>query len=224
MVALSALEYLQGLLTFLAVIISGLAWIFIYSAYWGDSTTFLLIIGSGQQLDWTVYFFLCNVFVPLGLVLWTFGITNLIMKKKKRMSKIIILIISIIYEIAYLLILFTNSSLIGTPKGPFTVQFALFVDLFLLFSIGFFLVTGFLFVRSSLLSENKEIRLKGNFLLIAFISFAIGTFTDVIFEVTEISIALARIFLILSSFFFYVGFTLPKWIKKLFLQDSDRNP
>jgi len=82
-----------------------------------------------------------------------------------------------------------------------------------------FLITGLLFVKESLRSENEEINLKGKFLLVAFITFAIGTTLDVIWAETPtgLNITLARVFVIVAAFAFYMGFTLPRFIKKLFI-------
>ena len=82
-----------------------------------------------------------------------------------------------------------------------------------------FLITGFLFVRESLKSENPEIRLKGKFILIAFLFYTMGTLIDVIIDIpTEITIVLARTIMIVAIFMFYIGFTMPNWVKKRFLK------
>ena len=61
------------------------------------------------------------------------------------------------------------------------------------------------------------------FLLIAFVSFTIATVIDVIGaeSPTEITIFLARTFLIFSSLFFYIGYTLPKFVRNLFVKKQE---
>jgi hypothetical protein len=110
--------------------------------------------------------------------------------------------------------------LIGTQQSVFVVEWAIWIQFYLLFSIVLLLVTGFLFARASLKSAEPEIKLKGKFLILAFVTFAIGTVIDVIAadSPTELTILLARIFVIISSISFYIGFTLPKFIKELFIK------
>jgi hypothetical protein len=82
------------------------------------------------------------------------------------------------------------------------------------------LITGFVFARHSLQSDNRELNLKGRFLIIAFICFTIGAVIDVIGaeNPTELTIFLARTFIILSSICFYIGFTMPRFIKEMFIK------
>ncbi|MFX0039149.1 MAG: hypothetical protein ACFFAB_07440 [Candidatus Heimdallarchaeota archaeon] len=112
--------------------------------------------------------------------------------------------------------------LIGSQISVFIVEWAIWIQFYLLLSILLLLITGFLFARASLKTEEPEIKLKSQFLIIAFLTFAIGTIIDTIGGemYTEIIIFLARTFVIFSSICFYIGFTLPKFIKKLFLRDN----
>jgi len=78
------------------------------------------------------------------------------------------------------------------------------------------LITGLRFYFKSQNSDNLEIKLKGKFLLIGFISFVVGGIIDAAIYTTE-NIALlfiTRIIFISSAFEFYCGFTLPKWMKR----------
>ena len=119
----------------------------------------------------------------------------------------------------FLIVFFINPLLIGEQKSAFVVEWAIWMQFYLLFSITLFLVTGFLFARASLRADNPEIKIKGKFLIVAFLTFTIGTVIDVIGaeSPTEITIFLARAFVIVSSICFYIGFTLPKFIKDLFI-------
>jgi len=103
------------------------------------------------------------------------------------------------------------------------VEWTLWVQIYLLISIAILLITGFLLARTSLKSDEAELRIKGMFLLIAFICFTVATVIDVIGadSPTEITILLARTFLIVSSLCFYIGFILPKFVKKMFVKQRD---
>jgi hypothetical protein len=91
----------------------------------------------------------------------------------------------------------------------------------LLVSIALFLITGFLFARRSLKSPAKDVKLKGKFLIIAFLCFTVAAVIDVVGAETpnELTIFLARTFLIISSICFYIGFIMPRFIKGLFIRE-----
>jgi hypothetical protein len=241
MVILSNVEFLQGLLTFFSVIISiilgliiisrytkvkdkntiyiGLAWIFVFSAYWSDSLSFLLIVFFGSPLNWAVYFVLCNALIPIAVITWSNAFSDMIVAKKNQKKFISMFwIITIAFETLFFALYFTDLSLIGTPIAVFIVEWSIFVDIFLITFVALFLITGLVFVRVALISSNEEIKLKGKFLLVAFLSFVAGTLFDLLLETTSITITIARIFLIISSISFYIGFTLPKKIKKALLK------
>ncbi|GAH12416.1 unnamed protein product, partial [marine sediment metagenome] len=114
-----------------------------------------------------------------------------------------------------------NPNLIGEQKSAFVVEWAIWIQIYLLFSIALLLITGFLFARASLKADQADVRIKGIFLLIAFVSFTVATVIDVIGadNPTEITILLARIFLIFSSLCFYIGYTLPKFVKNRFIKE-----
>ncbi|MHA1467605.1 MAG: hypothetical protein ACTSP6_05940, partial [Promethearchaeota archaeon] len=62
-----------------------------------------------------------------------------------------------------------------------------------------------------------EIKLRGKFLMAAFISWTFGAIADAIIPLTVITLPIIRIILITSAIEFYIGFVLPDWIKKRLL-------
>jgi len=113
---------------------------------------------------------------------------------------------------------------------PFSADLGYFLAILLLISFLILLVTGFLFARKSIKSENKEVRLKGKLLQFAFVtftiaaviekslrSFLIGTvFPDPDMLFLSVILVVMRLLLISSALAFYGGFLLPNWMKKLF--------
>lgn len=61
------------------------------------------------------------------------------------------------------------------------------------------LITGILFGKESLGSKNPEIRLKGYFLIAAFILWSIGAIFDAALPLTVITLTIARLILISSA-------------------------
>ena len=73
--------------------------------------------------------------------------------------------------------------------------------------------------KDTLKSEDKELKLKGVFLIIAFILFGTGAFFDAMMPLNFITLTIARLFLMSSSIFFYFGYILPNFIKRLFIRE-----
>jgi len=82
------------------------------------------------------------------------------------------------------------------------------------------MITGILFARESLRSESLEMKIKGKFLIIAFLSFTIGAFLDSLILRGAFTVILTRLILISASIEFYFGFILPNWVKKIFIKSS----
>lgn len=239
---LSNFEFFYGILTFFAVIISiilgiiiaqkylkvkkiefllvGLTWIFLSSPYWSDAIQFITITFFGFQINTAVYFFIANAFIAPIHIVWIIALIKFIFHKQKKTILIIFSAEAIIFEIFFLVNFFIDPNLIGTQMSAFVVEWALWMQIYLLVSIVLFLLTGFIFARQSLKSENRELSVKGWFLIFAIICFTVATLIDVIGAEapTEITIFFARTFLIVSSIFFYIGFTLPRFIKELIIK------
>jgi uncharacterized membrane protein (DUF485 family) len=144
--------------------------------------------------------------------------TDLIPRYKKQ-QKLFVSVTSIgvtIYLIFFFLFLVMEPSLIGEPiPGRADVSNGIYVTVFQLISLLIVIVTGTIFSRESLVKDNREVRTKGRFLLIAFWSLAIGSVLDVLSSVHIALLIAARIILITSAFEFYCGFILPPGVKKL---------
>lgn len=113
------------------------------------------------------------------------------------------------YEVAFIIILIVNPDFIGTTVNIGTFSIAIF--LFNIFSIFTTIITGILFTRKSMESDDKKTQWKGRFLIIAFISFTIGSTLEVMlfFDPPEIIRTIVRIILISSTIEYYLGFFLP---------------
>jgi hypothetical protein len=239
---LSAFEIFYGSFTFASVVIStilglfislkyrehkkielllvGITWIFLASPYWSDAIQFLTVTIADVELNTPLYFFLANAFIAPIHITWAYTFTNLLFKQYKKELLIFFIVESIMFEIAFIIVFFMDPYLIGEQQSVFVVEWAIWVQIYLLFSIVLFLITGFLFARASIKSSEEEIKLKGKFLIVAFVTFTIGTLIDVVAadNPTELTILLARTFVILSSICFYIGFTMPKFIKEIFIK------
>ena len=239
---LTLAEYLQGAfsLIFVAVVIFisihffirykryldrnllyiGIAWI-VFSFLWlPDAINLILIILFDTYLSLELYYIFVLGFLPLSCGFWMLVMTNLMYKNNQKIILLIFFIIYGILETIFLIMLFSDANSVGTYTSPFDVESKLFGQLYLLITLVTFEVTGLLLARQSLRSEEPHIKLKGKFLLYAFICFAIGGLIEIFTPAIELTVALGRSITILSAIFFYIGFVLPDFIKKRFIKNS----
>ena len=192
----------------------GLTWIGLSTPWWPDSINLILVLTTNSILSIEANFIIGTSTMPFFLLVWLKAFTDFAYKEKQKYILIIFLIIGIIFEIIFFYFLFTQPNLIGTFETPFQVVYGIYIEIFLVIFLLVIGITGILFGKQSLRSENPEIKLKGKFLIIAFILFTIGAFLDSI--VPELFI-IARIVLDISALSFYFGFMLPDWLKEKLL-------
>ena len=240
--ALDALEFYNGLTSTVFVVISiivgiklilkyfefkkrsfffaGLTWLILCETYWPVAVSFILVLITNETLPTLTYFIMGALFIPLGLLSWLIVFTDLVYKSKQRVILILAVITGIIFEIFYLYFLFTNPSIIVEKVGLVDGEYKFFALYYFLAVLGTFLITGFLFARQSLNSDDPAIRLKGKLLIGAFIEFTIGIALDGLTPLNFITITIYRLIVILAAIQFYSGFFLPSWLEKLILKQS----
>ena len=240
---LTELEILQGIFTLIFVSISiilglvillkyfsikrkelffvGAAWIFLSSGWWGSSFSFLSIILFNYTFEPFLFLFIGNVFIPIAVLCWIYAISRLIYTKSKTKILVLFLAICVPYEIVLVIFLIINPSLVGTMKGRFYSQPELFTMLFQIFALLVTIITGLIFSVRSIKSKDPEIKWKGKFLLIGFISFTIGAFIDAIITLDPVTLVVVRLLLIASSILYFLGFLLPDRIARLLIPKTD---
>ena len=155
---------------------------------------------------------------PLAIILWLLAFTDFLLTEKRKLILLVSTIIGIIFEVIFYTLLFINPVLIGTPNSPVDVSYKFFIIIFLVLFILIIVISGLLFARLSLKSDDPEVKLKGKLLVIAFIAFFLGALLDSSIRLNEIGVIFVRLILIASAIFWYGGFLLPHWMKKLFLK------
>ena len=237
---LSTIDFLQGIFSLIFVIISlfigllilskyfkyykkelilvGFSWIGMSIPWLGDAVNFIVIMTTGKAISHQFSFLISFAPLPIFVLSWLAAFSDLTTNKHKTLILMGYIIIGAIFEVIFLYFLFTDVALLGTYSGPFQVDFTPFLELYLLFNIIIVLVTGLIFSRESIKSDNSEIKLKGKFLLLAFISFIIGALLDTIIPFTAISVVITRLILTISSLLFYLGFILPDFVKKALIK------
>ena len=238
---LSTIELINGLLSILFVSISiilgatiasryfkhkkrtlllvGLTWIGLTSIWYSSSLSILLILTTGKGISDELYMFLGNGLIPITSFIWMIALTDLLVSSKEKQKLILLIfgIYSALFEIYFLYFLFTNPSVLGEVLGPVDATYGRIMTIYQLSMVILILITGTLFGRKSLRSDNLEIKLKGKLLIIAFWSFVIGAILEIVSHLSIIILIVGRLILISSAIEFYSGFMLPNWMRKLFL-------
>ncbi|MHA2034976.1 MAG: hypothetical protein ACW98X_00995 [Promethearchaeota archaeon] len=198
----------------------GATWILISEPWWPSSLSFLVSLGNGVGLPPTIYFLIGNVLIPIAIILWLLAFTDFLLTEKRKLILLIFIIIGIIFEAIFFTLLFINPILIGTPNSPVDVSYSIFIIVFLVIFVLIVVISGLFFARLSLKSDDPEVKLKGKLLFIAFIAFFVGALLDSSIRLNEVGVIFVRLILITSAIFWYGGFLLPHWMKKLFLKQK----
>lgn len=201
------------------LLLAGLTWLIMYEGWWGPSISFLMLSIANQPLPIEVFFIISMSLIPLGITFWMIVFTDLKWQKYQKAITIIFIIQIPIYEILSLYYLFVDSSLIVESVGVIDAQYKSFIIFFFIEIAILLIITGSLFAKESLKLEKPDMRLKGIFLLIGFISLVIGATMDVFLELEIVTLIIYRLILVFSSFAFYFGFFLPKPIKEILKRD-----
>ena len=198
----------------------GITWCLICSPWWGSAVGFIYAAATDTWLPREIYFSLTVVPIAPALIIWLTAFTDLIAKEMQKLILLLAILFGAIMEVVYFALLVINVDLIGTLKSPVDSDFEIVpIELYLLSVIIIVLLTGIQFARHSLRSDNKEIKLKGKLLIIAYICFSVGALLDSAIPLTEITVPITRGILIFSAICFYGGFILPRWMKKLLIKN-----
>jgi hypothetical protein len=198
----------------------GLTWIGLTTPWLPSTVSFLKYLITTTGIDSVTYFTIGNIASPLILIIWIYSFTEFKFKDKRNLLLIIYSIVGLVFEIYLVYFLINDPTVIGSLSGDLDVTYRGVVLLWAVFIVVTVLITGVLFGRESMKSDDPEITLKGKFLIVAFVSWAIGAVMDAALPLNIVTLTIARIILISSAIEFYIGFILPKIVKKLFLKNK----
>jgi hypothetical protein len=200
----------------------GGAWIGMAVPWVPDSINLIMLVASDSVLPDDLYLIIGNSLLPLFILLWLIGFSKLLAVTPKNLKLILIIwiIVGILYELLFFSFLSSNLKLVGIYKGPFHYEFGDIITIFFIVFIVIVLITGILFAKESLKSDNQEIKLKGKLILSAFLLFTVGALLDSSISLIPFTVVLTRGILILSIITFYLGFILPDWAKKFLLKEK----
>jgi hypothetical protein len=200
----------------------GFSWILIVAPWWPSSLSFIVALFTGQGLTLSTYLLIGNIPAPLFVLFLVGAFTEVYFHEKQKIILLILVVIGILVEIyiIYYVLISNMPSELGTLQGIVDIEFRGFLRYYLLSVIVLVLILGCAIAYNSIKSDAPEIKLRGKFLLVAFISWTIGAICDAVVPLTFITLPIIRILLISSAIEFYCGFVLPGFIRKAFLKES----
>jgi len=201
------------------LLLVGVSWILIVCPWWPSATSAFIALATGEGLELRMYLLLGNLFVPLFLILFIGAFTEIYFHEKQKIFLLIFAIIGIIVEIYLIYFVIVDPKVLGELHGIVDIEFKGFWRYYLIFDILIVLIIGIAIAVNSLKSEDKVIKLRGKFLLAAFISWTLGAIFDASVELDLITLPLIRILLISSAIEFYIGFVMPDLVKNRFIRE-----
>lgn len=206
-------------------ILVGLIWIGISTPWLHGAITFIVYFFTPAIIETpgfiTMRFIIGYTSIPLITVLWFLVFTSMVYPNKRVLLVSLFGTIAGICEIMFFIFLiFDQSSLIGVFPAPFTATYRPFTRFTLLFFLISALITFLIFAGNSLKSQDPKIRLKGRFLIIAFLTYTACAVMDsfAFFLTQPVLVVIIRVLLIFSSIEFYFGWILPDFVANLFLK------
>ncbi|MFX1394059.1 MAG: hypothetical protein ACFFAH_10835 [Promethearchaeota archaeon] len=202
----------------------GIAAIGLTIPWLSSGISFLVALQNDVGLSPRLYFIIGITAFPFTFFCWLIAFTDMVSMKNKKKKQMIILIcwsiFGAIYEILLIYYIIFDPRVIGELRGPVDVQYKSFVSLSLIIVILLVLITGIIFARESLRSDKPEIKLRGKFILAAFISYPFGAIADAVVPLNFITLPIIRVILISAFIELYIGFIMPDWIKKILLKEE----
>lgn len=233
---LTELQFLTGLFSLIIVVLSayvgiyiasryfktkinrflfvGISWIGLANGWWPSAVSFLMVWIFGTPLPLIPYLLLGNLTIPWFLLIWIMAVNDFLNVEKKKIIMIIFIIFAVLYNGLLLYYIAIDPSLVGQLQGPVDVQYSGLISLFLIIVLVTVGITGILFARESFKSDEKQNKIRGTFIALAFISWTFGAIFDSALTLNFITLPIVRILLISASIEFYIGIIMPESIKK----------
>ncbi len=234
-------DHVNGIFAIIWVVIAtivGITFILRYRKYKQNILIYWGIGFTGITFPWypTIVSYIVSFFVEGGLTLQqylSFGfpfiaitflftayvILELIAKEKKKIIMIIFTVIGLSFFVYYYIMVFVNPHVLA-EKGvsPVDISYLGLALLYSLYQAIVFVILGILLSIQLIKSDNLENKLKGKFLLYAFIAYTLGAIIDAV-AVSWFIVILIRLLLISSALAMYVGWLMPDSVKNRMLKE-----
>ncbi len=197
-----------------------LAIIFTMSPWYPSGLGYIYWLITREAIVYPAYVLIGTIGVPIALLSWLQIYMPVLHQKWKNLVAWIVICFSIaLYIYLFYFLFFAPGApvdgLIGIKDSAIDISYKGLVLGFLAFSLLVSTVTGNDFAIASLKETDPILKWKGRFLLLSFNLFAIGGIGDGFLPLTPITLILFRTLMMLASTFYYLGFILPGWTKKI---------
>jgi len=197
----------------------GLSTIGLATAWSGVAFNFISVVFFDVKPSMELYFLLHGVYIPFSSFFWLVSCLYLLGVKPtiRRWISIIAGLLSVIFTCLYLIIIFTDTTILGTPINEIQINYAIFSELYLLGALIVMTVLGFSISIKTLKLKERRVKLKGRLLFCGQVLFVFAALLEIVTP-SIIFIILARFLVMVCAILFYGGFILPKWMENLFIR------
>ena len=138
----------------------GFAWIGLVEPWMASVSNFFYVLITGRMFDVRIYLLIGMTFIPLSLTFWFVAITDLMYKQNQKLILSIIITYGILFEIYFLYYIFNDPSVLAVLHGVIDIEYKLPLQLYVFSVLVLSIITGLLFSRTSIKSENPEVQLR----------------------------------------------------------------
>ncbi|MFW9971135.1 MAG: hypothetical protein ACFFDF_13150 [Candidatus Odinarchaeota archaeon] len=198
-----------------------LAIMFTMSPWYPSGLGYIYWVITREAIVYPVYVLIGTIGVPIALLSWIQIYTPALHQNWRKPLSWIIIVFSIAFYIYLIYFVFFAigapvESLIGIKESVIDIDYKGLALVFLAFSLLVSTITGNDFAIASLKEkDNPILKWKGRFLILSFNLFAIGAIGDGFLPLTPATLIAFRTLMMLASTFYYLGFILPGWTRKL---------
>jgi len=203
-------------------ILVGISLIGIVTPWYPSSLSFIVsLFNNGKGISEVAYYIIGNATGPIFVVIWLVVFTKYFYIEYRKYILSVSILYGIFFDIIFFLLLTQNPNYIGDFYPPVDVEFT---GLYLILAVSIimiFFITGIIFSYRSINSENDETRVKGYFLMAAFISYLLGAFLDAAVQQEYLYLFFTRMILISGAMEWFLGFSMPNWLKRRLIKSYD---
>jgi hypothetical protein len=223
-VSISIIIAIHMILTYFKIgekllIFVGITWIGIVTPWLPSSISFIVALFNEVGIPRELYFIIGNIAAPAIIIIWMLAFTEFFYKDKKTILLTLAVVYGAVFEFVFLYILISDPVSIANFRPPIDVDYQGIFMIIAATIILYMLITGIIFSYNSIISYDRETKVKGYFLLVAFISYAVGAFLDAAISAGIVLLIITRLVLISSAIEWYFGFMLPGFLKKKFVEE-----
>ena len=203
------------------LLLMGIAWAMMGLPWVPSSVALIVYLSTNQFLPLWLYLILGYPLIPIYLILFSTVLTQIKYKERQKQVFLVFLLFGIIFEILFITFLIIDPLILAEPtSSPVDIDFGGFMMGYLVIALLISVIMGILIAKESLKSDDPDVKLKGKFILLAFIIFLIAAALDALLPITFIALPIVRILLISTAILFYIGLFTPEWLKKRILKEK----